>query len=92
VSFEFAVPFCLLLSRDLKQDPRRLASIAALVFVMQFVYLAWTILPSFRPGSLVARWSDVAAPLALGGFWLSLFTSLLMRRLPAVQVSLERST
>ncbi|REK18765.1 MAG: hypothetical protein DWQ37_02875 [Planctomycetota bacterium] len=87
----FVVPFGLLLSRDLKHNPRWLAGVALLVFGMQFVYLAWTILPSFRPGEILVRWTDVVAPLALGGLWTALFASLLARRVPEPQPTTEDS-
>jgi len=79
----FAVPFCLLLSRDLKESPRWLAGVATLVFIVQWVYIGWILLPSFRPGDLFVRGSDIAAPLALGGLWIVLFAYLLTRRMPA---------
>jgi hypothetical protein len=81
VCLEFALPFCLLLSRDWKQDPRRLMGVATLVFVMQFIYMAWTILPSFRPAVLEIHLADIAAPAALGGVWLAAYATVLARRL-----------
>jgi hypothetical protein len=87
ICLEFAVPFGLLLSRELKQNPSRLAGVALLVFVMQFVYMAWTIMPSLRPGYVSVRLSDLAAPVALGGIWMTWFTTLLRRRLRVIQAS-----
>src|SRR5262249_835174 len=45
----FALPFLLLLSRDLKRRPRLLASVAAFVLVMRIVDIVWMIGPIFRP-------------------------------------------
>jgi hypothetical protein len=82
---EFAVPFCLLLSRDVKFAPKRLAAVAMLVFVMQFAYLIWTIVPSLRPGPVAIVMSDIAVPIALGGIWVALFATLLSRRWPRMR-------
>jgi hypothetical protein len=80
VLFHFAVPFALLLSRSLKRDPRRLARVAALLFVMRWVDLFWLVAPAFHPGRLSVHWLDLAAPVALGGGWLWLFARALRRR------------
>ena len=91
VILEFALPFCLLLSRDLKFSPRWLAGVAMLVFVAQWMYMAWTITASFRPGDFYVRLADVAAPVALGGLWMAVFVSLLARRLPSHRISARLS-
>jgi len=46
VIFHFALPFALLLSRDLKRHGRTLVKVALLVMVMRVVDLFWTIAPS----------------------------------------------
>jgi len=81
VVLQFAVPFSMLLSREMKQNPRALAIIASLIFVMQFVYILWTISPSFHPKFFI-HWADIAVPLAIGGLWASVFIGLLRRRVP----------
>jgi len=50
----------------MKQNPRALAIIASLIFVMQFVYILWTISPSFHPKFFI-HWADIAVPVAIGG-------------------------
>jgi len=74
----FAVPFALLLSRDLKKDARRLALVAAFLLVMRWFDVLWQIGPSLHP-ELTIHWLDVAAPLAVGGLWLAAFVWLLRR-------------
>jgi len=68
----FALPFSLLLSRDLKRNRRTIALIAAFVLVMRVLDLIWTIGPMFHhEGSgFPIHWMDVAAVLGLGGLWL----------------------
>ncbi len=77
---QFAVPFSMLLSRDVKQHPRTLMRVAALVFVMQFVYFLWTLSPSFHPQTFYLHWADIAAPIAVGGLWVSAYLWLVRRR------------
>jgi hypothetical protein len=90
VGLAFALPFTLLLSRDLKHNPRWLAGVAVLVFVMQLIYLTWTIVPSFRPAASSILLSDVGAPIGLGGMWLALFATMLLWRLPALRLAAAR--
>lgn len=81
---QFVVPFFLLLSRDVKQHPRTLTGVAGLVFVMQFVYLLWTLSPSFHPQRIYVHWADVVAPIAIGGVWVGVFVRLVRRRVPQI--------
>jgi hypothetical protein len=84
VLFHFAVPFALLLSRDLKKNARRLAVVAGFLLVMRWLDVLWQIGPSLHP-ELAVHWLDVAAPLAVGGLWLAAFVWLL-RRHPVVPI------
>ncbi|HEX2251796.1 MAG TPA: hypothetical protein VHQ65_00850 [Thermoanaerobaculia bacterium] len=86
VLFHFAVPFALLLSRDLKKHPRRLAGLALFLLFMRWVDHLWQVAPTLHPEGLVIHWLDVAAPLAVGGLWLAAFVWLL-RRHPVVPVN-----
>ena len=47
----FAVPFFLLLLRDIKRNPSTLAKVAGLLLFMQLVYMYFQILPSFSGSS-----------------------------------------
>jgi hypothetical protein len=77
----FFVPFFLLLSRDLKRNPRRLTYVAVWLIVMRFIDLYWVTRPEFSPASALPSFWDVAAILALGGLWLGVFAWQL-RQLP----------
>jgi hypothetical protein len=74
---QFALPFLLLLSRDVKRNPRSLAVVAGIVLVMRFVDLLWQVVPAFEPEGLLGHWLDLlAAPLAalgVGGVWVAAF-------------------
>jgi len=94
VTFHFAVPWLLLLSRDRKRNPHRLVLVALWMLAMRLVDLFMMISPEFAAtgGNLHAmrgeehvshffvHWLDLAAPLAIGGLWLWMFFSQLGRR------------
>lgn len=64
---QFAIPFALLLSRDLKRRPRRLAAVAVLVLVAHFLDFAWLVLPVHDRAGVAPHLVDLAALLAQGG-------------------------
>ena len=80
VIFHFALPFLLLLSRDLKRNPRQLVLVAGLMLVMRVVDLFWQVEPGFEGRQPALYWMYAAAPLALGGIWLWLFLGELKKR------------
>ena len=80
VLFHFAIPFLLLLSQDLKRNPRALATIAAVVFFAHIVDLYWLIAPSFSTTGIHVHWLDFAAPIGVGGIWLAAFARRLNSR------------
>jgi hypothetical protein len=66
--FHFAVPFMLLLMRDIKEHRRRLFSVAVGLLVMRFVDMFWWIEPAFRHDGAYFYWLlDMSAWLAVGG-------------------------
>jgi hypothetical protein len=80
IIFHFALPFLLLLSRDLKRNAPRLAIVAGVVLLMRLVDLFWLIAP--RPTEAMSAtghsqfhvsWMDFAAPIGVGGIWLWFF-------------------
>lgn len=80
IVFHFALPFLLLLSRDLKRSGRRLATVAGAVIVMRLVDLFWLVAPEFSREGVRVHWLDLAAPVGLGGIWLWFFARQLRRR------------
>ncbi len=81
VLFNFALPFVLLLSTDLKRNRRALAGVALLVVGMHLVDLFWLIVPAFGHGHgtedygslLISGALDVAAVAGIGGIWLGTY-------------------
>ena len=93
VVLHFALPFVLLLSRDLKRSATLLVPVALLVLFMRWVDLLWLVVPNFSPGALSLRWMDVVAPIGLGGVWLFAYVGQLQSRalLPPRDPYLEES-
>ena len=77
--FHFALPFSLLLSREVKRQTKTMTAIAGLVIVMRLVDLFWYIGPAGAHGEHAldvpfhVSWIDLAAPLGIGGIWISTF-------------------
>ena len=73
IVLHFALPYTLLLSRDLKRDWRRLRLIAGWVLCARIVDYYWHVAPEFHPAGLDLGLLDFAAPIAIGGIFLALF-------------------
>jgi hypothetical protein len=93
VIFQFAVPFLLLLSRDLKRTPYRLVVVAAWLLVIRYIDLFMLVAPEFdasganlhlltgeHESGFYVHWLDLAAPLAIGGLWFWMFLTQLAQR------------
>lgn len=86
VLFHFAVPFFLLLSRNLKRHARTLSIIAGLLIVMRFVDLFWMIAPvaKVQEGGALSfilnYWMYLAAPIGIGGLWVAYFAYQIRQR------------
>jgi hypothetical protein len=84
----FALPFALLLSRDLKRHSNLLARVAIFVIAMRLVDLIWLVAPTFSRGageghpglSLPVHWMDIVLPIGLAGVWIFLFARHLRSR------------
>jgi hypothetical protein len=77
----FALPFALLLSRDLKRNFKLLRAIAVFILLMRMVDLYWLVVPDAVRGSgLTVSWLDFVTPLGLGGIWLAYFLIQLEKR------------
>jgi hypothetical protein len=74
IGFHFALPFALLLARRTKRALPRLTAVAGLLLFMRLVDLFWLLAPGFHPARPRIHWMDLAAPVAIGGFWLAVFS------------------
>jgi hypothetical protein len=78
VLIHFVVPFLLLLNRDLKKLPTRLAGVAMLILVARVGESYWQIIPNFADASgLTGHFSpnlfDLIVPIALAAIWVATF-------------------
>lgn len=69
ILIHFAVPFWLLMSRNVKRRTQVLAFGALILVVMHFVEMYWLVLPNFGPLSF--HWLDVTCLLGVGGIYLA---------------------
>jgi hypothetical protein len=85
----FALPFALLLSRDLKRHGNLLARVSVFIIVMRLVEVIWLVSPSFgHAGEGEAHtsvlppihWMDIAIPIGVAGIWIFLFARQLRSR------------
>jgi hypothetical protein len=76
----FALPFALLLSRDLKRNFKLLAGIAVFILFMRLMDLYWVLAPGYQKGSFALSWMDLAAPAGLIGIWIAYFLHQLEKR------------
>ncbi len=59
--FSFALPFFMLLSREIKRDPASLQWVALGIVAMSFINHFWMIAPAFSPQEFWVDWMDIAA-------------------------------
>jgi hypothetical protein len=79
--FHFALPFVMLLSRDLKRNARLLGGLAAGIFVVRLLDLYWLVAPDMAHGhGFHPHWLDLVAPVGVGGLWLWAFARQLRDR------------
>jgi hypothetical protein len=88
----FALPFALLLSRDLKRNFKLLRNIAVFILLMRFVDLYWLTKP-FGYENFHFTWMDITAPAGMVGLWLAYFFTNLQQRplIPANDPNLEEA-
>ncbi|MBK8911115.1 MAG: hypothetical protein IPM61_07270 [Chlorobi bacterium] len=73
VFFHFALPWVILLSKKVKRSPKLLFGVALWMLFMRFVDLFWLIAPAHLRSTFSFHWLDLAAPLAIGGIWLTYY-------------------
>ncbi|MEW6319536.1 MAG: hypothetical protein AB1635_00445 [Acidobacteriota bacterium] len=93
IVLQFAIPYALLLSRDLKRNGRKLRFIATWLVAARVVEYYWHVAPEFHAAGVNVTLLDVALPLALGGVFVTLFAMQLKGRplLPLNDPGLEKA-
>jgi hypothetical protein len=77
--FSFAIPFLLLLSKDVKKTASVVSKVAVWMIFMRLVDLYWYTKPEFSHQA-VPTWLDIVVPVALIGLWLGFFAMNLKQR------------
>jgi hypothetical protein len=70
--FSFALPFLVLLSRDVKRSAGLISKVAIWMILMRLVDLFWMTRPEFSSSAL-PTWLDIVVPSALIGLWVGFF-------------------
>jgi hypothetical protein len=70
--FSFALPFLVLLSRDIKRSAGLISKVAVWMILMRLVDLFWMTRPEFSSSAL-PTWLDIVVPIALIGLWVGFF-------------------
>jgi hypothetical protein len=70
--FQFAVPFALLLSRQLKREARTLVRLASWILLMRMVDIFWHVEPALHPAFHVS-WLHFTIIAGIGGLWMAYF-------------------
>jgi hypothetical protein len=86
VAGHFVLPFCLLLSADLKKRPRALSFVAWFIVAIRLVDILWLVGPTFTHDGLPVSLANVGIPLALAGLWVFLF-AVQLKKHPLVPVN-----
>jgi hypothetical protein len=101
VATSFILPFVLLLSGDVKRTRSKLLLVAGLVLATRMLDQFWLVVPA-QPGTAARglgavgfsiHWTDIAAPLGIGGIWLAVFLGQLQKQplLPSHDPLLEEA-
>ena len=80
VVFHFAVPFLILLSRNVKRRARTVGMVALWILAVRAVDLFWLVRPEFPQTGFAVHWLDLTLAVGLGGVWLGVFARQLKTR------------
>jgi hypothetical protein len=85
ILLQFVIPFFLLLSRDRKRDPRRLALVALWQVAVHYLDIYFTMFGGLHPDGPQPHWTDLTAVVGVGAAAVA-FGAWLLRRTAAVPV------
>jgi hypothetical protein len=82
----FVLPFCLLLSADLKKRPRTLSFVAWFIVAIRLVDIIWLVGPTFNHGGMPVTLANIGIPVGLAGLWV-LLVAVQLKKHPLVPVN-----
>jgi hypothetical protein len=71
--FHFAVPFVLLLSRNVKRERDLIVRVAIGILIVRVIDLFWLIAPEFHQQGVFVHWLDILLPPTMFALWLGCF-------------------
>ncbi len=71
IFLHFMLPFFLLLSSRTKRTPALLGGVALFIVLIRLVDVTWNVVPSLHREGFSFVWTDAAAIVGIGGFWLA---------------------
>jgi hypothetical protein len=80
VFFQWMFPFLILLSQDIKRNPKTVRFMAIWILTIRAIDVIWQVEPNFHPQSLFISWSDITAILGFAGVWIFLYLNELKKR------------
>jgi hypothetical protein len=69
----FIIPFCFLIIRPAKRNPRILAAVCVVILAAQFLHWYWLVEPTFNDNYLLAAIATGVLGIIIGGLWLVVF-------------------
>lgn len=73
IAFHFLVPFVTLLFLRAKRSRAWLGAIAGILLAANLADAWWLVAPTFHPQGLAVHWTDLCAPVGIGGLWLCVY-------------------
>jgi hypothetical protein len=71
--FGFIIPFCFLIIRGAKRNPRILGAVCVVILASQFLHWYWIVEPTFNDNTVIAAITTIVAGIIIGGLWLLVF-------------------
>lgn len=79
IVLHFALPFLLLLQRNVKRRLRMLSFVAGMLIVLSIVDVFWLVAPAYEPAGPQVHLLDIFAVVGIGGLWIAAFFSQLKK-------------
>jgi hypothetical protein len=80
ILFSFAIPFYLLLMRQVKRGVRMLSMLCGALVVITFMDVYWMVVPNFEKAGPRFYLLDFLLPVGIGGIWVAAFVRQLKSR------------
>lgn len=77
---QWMLPFLILLSQQIKRNPRTIRIMAIWVLLVRLADTIWLVEPNFHSQHLYINWSDITAPIGLVGLWTAIYLWQLKQR------------